>query len=163
VLNQPPKITAVILDPSKFITVCEKLTITVEAEDPDGDELNPSYDFSFVSSPDAAAVLDADGAVATLAGSAGDYLIEVRVFDVHGQPASLTFPVHISDATCGVPPDVYAVLEAKCSPATSQTLAAAWRSPPRSSPTPIWWAGLQALPRARIARTWCQAIRPTAT
>lgn len=115
-LNDPPVITAVTLDPSKFVTVCETLTITVEAEDPNGDELNPVYDFQIVSSPGTGALLDARGPVATLAGSPGDYVIEVKVFDSHGQPASLSFPVYISAATCAVPPDVYAVLEAKCSP-----------------------------------------------
>lgn len=115
-LNRPPKITAVTLDPSKFITVCETLTITVEAEDPDGDELDPVYDFSFVSTPDEGARLDAQGAVASLVGGAGDYLVEVRVFDAHGQPAALTVPVHISEASCAVPSDVYAVLEANCAP-----------------------------------------------
>jgi len=115
-LNDPPVITAVTLDPSKFVTVCETLTITVDAEDPNGDELNPVYDFRFISSPGAGALLDARGPVATLAGAAGDYLIQVTVFDSHGQPASLTFPVYISEATCAVPPNVYAVLAAKCSP-----------------------------------------------
>ncbi|HMI90160.1 MAG TPA: hypothetical protein VK509_02300, partial [Polyangiales bacterium] len=112
-LNDPPRIDAVTLDPSKFITVCEALTISVDAEDPNGDEI--TYGFAVVSGPEGAH-LAADGARATFFGSAGDYAIAITVTDQHGNPSSLTIPAHVSAATCEVPAAVQEILAASCGP-----------------------------------------------
>lgn len=112
-LNDPPRITAVALDPSKFITVCESLTISAEAEDPNGDAV--SYAWALTAGPDGAA-LESDGAAAIFSGPAGDYAVTVTATDVHGNASSLAFPVHVSDASCAVPQAVQDVFAASCSP-----------------------------------------------
>jgi len=112
-LNDPPRITAVTLDPSKFITVCESLAIGVEAEDPNGDAA--TYAWTLLAGPDGAQ-LSGDGASATFSGPAGDYLVEVSAADTRGNSSSLTFPIHVSAATCAVPQAVQTIFEASCSP-----------------------------------------------
>ena len=112
-LNDQPQITDISLSPSKFITVCESATVAVTATDPDGDEL--SYGWSVASGPDGSR-LRTDGGEATFSGPAGDYELALSVEDGHGGAASLSFPVHVSDATCEVPEDVYAIFAGGCSP-----------------------------------------------
>ncbi|HEX6241777.1 MAG TPA: hypothetical protein VFZ61_12805, partial [Polyangiales bacterium] len=60
--------------------------------------------------------LRVDGATATFSGPAGDYEINVAVSDSHGQSSALTFPVHVSAATCAVPTAVQDIFLATCSP-----------------------------------------------
>jgi len=112
-LNDQPQITDISLDPSKFITVCESATIVATATDPDGDTL--TYAWSIVSGPEGGS-LRTDGAQATFSGAAGDYELELTVTDGHGGATALSFPVHVSSATCEVPADVYAIFSANCSP-----------------------------------------------
>jgi hypothetical protein len=112
-LNDPPRITAVTLDPSKFITVCESLAITAQAEDPNGDAV--AYAWALEAGPDGAQ-LSADGATASFSGPAGDYLVAITAADVHGNAASLSFPIHVSDATCAVPQAVQDIFAASCAP-----------------------------------------------
>ncbi len=112
-LNDPPQITAVTLDPSKFVTICESLAISVDAEDPNGDAI--TYGWTLLAGPDGAG-LNANGAAATFSGPAGDYLVDVSAADTRGNSSSLTFPIHVSDATCAVPQAVQAIFEASCSP-----------------------------------------------
>jgi hypothetical protein len=112
-LNDQPQITDLSLSPSKFITVCESAIVTATASDPDGDEL--TYGWSVAAGPDGSS-LRAEGAEATFSGAAGDYELALSVDDGHGGAASLSFPIHVSDATCEVPEDVYAIFAANCSP-----------------------------------------------
>ena len=112
-LNDPPRITAITLDPSKFITVCEALAISVKAEDPNGDAVE--YGWALSAGPDGGSLL-ADGDAATFSGSAGDYLITATATDVHGNASSLAFPIHVSAATCAVPQAVQSIFAASCSP-----------------------------------------------
>ncbi|HVR61525.1 MAG TPA: PKD domain-containing protein [Polyangia bacterium] len=113
--NDPPRITALAISPSKFITVCQSAAITVTASDPDGDAL--SYAWAVVS-PATGGSLSGTGPSATFAspGGAGDYVLSVTVTDVHGASTSLTFPVHVSAATCAVPDAVQGLFAARCSP-----------------------------------------------
>lgn len=110
-LNQPPRIDAINLSPGKFISVCESLSIDVAADDPNQDALTYAFSLSTESG-----ALHADGAHATFSGPAGDYQINVLVTDVHGQPTMLTFPVHVSAATCAVPTAVQDIFLANCAP-----------------------------------------------
>ncbi|HEY2902012.1 MAG TPA: hypothetical protein VGL59_15635 [Polyangia bacterium] len=113
--NDPPRITALAIQPSKFITTCQSAAITVTASDPNGDAL--SYAWAVVSGP-AGSSLTSAGPSATFAspGGAGDYVLSVAVTDVHGASTSLTFPVHVSAATCAVPDAVQALFALRCSP-----------------------------------------------
>lgn len=112
-LNDQPQITAISLDPSKFITVCESATVVATATDADGDEL--AYTWSIVSGPEGGS-LRTDGPEATFSGAAGDYELALSVDDGHGGVATLSFPIHVADATCEVPEDVYAIFAGRCSP-----------------------------------------------
>jgi hypothetical protein len=112
-LNQPPRIKAIKLDPSKFISVCEVLSIDALAEDPNQDPI--SYSFALTGGSDLSH-LRADGSHATFNGPAGDYEITVSVRDPHGNSSSLSFPIHISEATCAVPAAVQALFAANCAP-----------------------------------------------
>jgi mono/diheme cytochrome c family protein len=112
-LNDQPQITDLSLSPSKFITVCESASVAVTATDPDGDEL--TYTWSIVSGPEGGSLRTA-GADATFSGAAGDYALGLSVGDGHGGEAALSFPIHVSAATCEVPADVYAIFAAGCSP-----------------------------------------------
>jgi mono/diheme cytochrome c family protein len=110
-LNDPPLITGLAITPSKFITVCESAEIAATASDPDGDAL--SYAWMVASGP-AGSSLRAAGASATFSGPAGDYLVALTVTDVYGASAMLSFPVHISAATCAVAPAVQAIFNTNC-------------------------------------------------
>jgi hypothetical protein len=112
-LNDPPQITAVTVTESTYITICESATIAVSANDPNGDAL--AYAWSVVSGPDAGR-LRANDSSAIFSGVVGDYVLSVVVSDTHAAQTSFLVAVHVADATCVVPPDVQAILVAKCSP-----------------------------------------------
>jgi hypothetical protein len=110
-LNDPPQIGSVVLDPSKFITTCEAAKITATASDPNGDAL--TYAWSVMGG----GTLVSSGAVATFSTrAAGDYTVALSVSDGRGGSTSLTFPVHVSAATCAVPAAIQAIIDANCSP-----------------------------------------------
>lgn len=103
-LNDPPLITNITIDESKFITTCETATITIEAEDPNNDAL--TYAWEVVSGP-SGGILNGGESTATFTSQvAGDYEIKVTVFDVTGARTSLTFPIHISEADGECPNDL---------------------------------------------------------
>ncbi|HEU4408529.1 MAG TPA: hypothetical protein VFS43_24920 [Polyangiaceae bacterium] len=101
-LNDPPVLTDLDVAPSKFITQCEAATIVAAAQDPDGD--GPlSFAWSVLSSPPGSSPsLQVNGPSSSFSTNApGEYLLEVRAFDVLGGSGALTFPVHVSAADCG--------------------------------------------------------------
>jgi hypothetical protein len=110
-LNDPPQITGLDLAPSKFVTVCESVAITVTATDPDGDAITHAW--AVLSGP-AGSSLHPSGATATFSGPAGDYLLAVTATDVHGASTTLSFPVHVSAATCAVPAAVQDIFNLRC-------------------------------------------------
>jgi hypothetical protein len=110
-LNDPPQITGLDLTPSKFITTCEQATLAVTATDPDGDAI--SYVWAVLSGPEGSS-LHPGGTTATFSGPAGDYLLAITASDVHGASTMLTFPVHVSAATCAAPPAVQAIFNLRC-------------------------------------------------
>jgi hypothetical protein len=112
-LNQPPRINGIMLDPSKFISVCEAVSIDVQAEDPNQDTV--SYSFERTGGSEVGQ-LRAMGAHATFFGPPGDYEVTVTARDPHGNSASLSFPIHISSATCAVPAAVQNIFAANCAP-----------------------------------------------
>jgi len=112
-LNHPPSITSLNVNPSDYITVCESLTLSAAASDPDGDEF--LFHWSQLFGP-AGANLRANQAEVVLSGPEGDYLIGLTVDDGKGGVATLSVPAHISSETCAVPPQVAELFVAKCSP-----------------------------------------------
>jgi len=114
-LNDPPQISALSIDPSKFITICQSAVISLTASDPNGDAL--TYGWTILSGP-AGASVSAMGSSATFKPLAtGDYLLNVTVDDVHGARATLSFPIHVSaDATCAVTDEVQNLISMRCSP-----------------------------------------------
>jgi hypothetical protein len=112
-LNNPPQITAVTVTESTYITVCESAGIAVTASDPDADDLE--YSWSVVSGPDGGS-LTPTATTATFSGHPGDYVVRITVTDTHAAEASFLVPIHVSDATCVVPPQVFDIITAKCSP-----------------------------------------------
>lgn len=111
--NDPPQITAVTVTDSTFITVCESASIAVTAEDANGDALD--YGWSVVSGP-ALASFRPSGASATFSGGAGDYVIRATATDTHGAEAAFLVAVHVTDATCFVPPEVQSIITSRCAP-----------------------------------------------
>jgi hypothetical protein len=95
-LNDPPKIEGLSITPSKFITQCETATITATAVDPDGDAL--SYTWSLVAG--AGSLSSQDTTASFTPASAGDSTVKVTVTDATGASTQLSFPIHVSAATC---------------------------------------------------------------
>lgn len=112
-LNDPPQITAVVATPSAFITVCESASIAVTAEDPNGDAL--TFAWSVVSGPEGSSLRPAD-AVATFSGAPGDYVLRVVATDAHAAETSFLVSIHVTNATCEVPPEVHSILTSQCAP-----------------------------------------------
>lgn len=128
-LNHPPEISMLTVDPSDYITVCESLTLSAVATDPEGDGL--TYSWALLSGSETAR-LRTDHAQAVLSGPEGDYLIGLTVEDGKGGVSTLSIPAHISSETCSVPPDVADLFVAKCTPChtTNPTPSAGMRLAP---------------------------------
>jgi hypothetical protein len=97
-LNHAPAITDLAFQPSKFVDACEKLTVTLTVEDPDGDNL--VYDWSYQSPEGAEVTFDPSGSSLQFDSTKpGDHSVSVEVCD--DLPAesrlctSQTFPVHV--------------------------------------------------------------------
>jgi hypothetical protein len=112
-LNDPPQITAVAVTDSTFITVCESASIAVTAEDANGDAL--TYGWSVVSGPEGGRLRPAE-ANATFSGPPGDYVLRVTATDTHAAEAAFLVTVHVTDATCFVPPEVQSIITSQCAP-----------------------------------------------
>lgn len=112
-LNTAPTISSLSLDPSKFITTCEAVSLQAVASDEDGDAL--SFVWSVGAGP-VGATLHSEEAHATFFGPAGDYEAQVTVSDPHFAHASLTFPLHVSAETCSVPEAVQTIFTTQCAP-----------------------------------------------
>lgn len=112
-LNDPPRITAVTVTPSTFITVCESASLAVTAEDPNGDAL--SYAWSVVSGPGGESLRPSEG-TATFSGAPGDYVVRVAATDTHSAETSFLIAVHVTSATCSVPPEVQDIITSQCAP-----------------------------------------------
>lgn len=95
-LNDPPRIDDLLIDRSKFIQACERVVITAEAHDPNGDTLTTTW--AIVSHPPGGAGrISGSGAFITFTPDAiGDYTLMVTVSDPLGGTASLMFPIHAS-------------------------------------------------------------------
>jgi len=112
-LNDPPQITAVTVTKSTYITVCESANIAVTAEDPNGDAL--AYSWSVISGPSGGSLIPTE-ATATFSGPVGDYVLHVTATDTHTAEVFFLFAVHVTNATCFVPPEVQNIIAEKCSP-----------------------------------------------
>jgi hypothetical protein len=123
-LNRPPTLVDLDFNPSKFIRMGDKTTVCVTATDPDGDPLEIEWDQiggSLCGSTVISSEINASGltqCVDILPEEAGDYLFEVRIYDMlrdehntlirieqwlndHGYPNtshdSLRFPVYVGE------------------------------------------------------------------
>lgn len=97
-LNDPPIIETLDIQPGKFISTCDRATITATASDPNGDAL--SYAWTILAGPPGA-MISASGNPATFStGTPGDYTVKLTVTDVHGGATSLTFPMHVVAGDC---------------------------------------------------------------
>jgi hypothetical protein len=110
--DQPPLITGLEFDPSKFTQVCEPVKITVEATSPDGMSVDLTYDWAIVSSPQNDTGQPAPGSPGELVPkgdtalfdtrAAGDFTLKVVVSDASGS-ASLSFPIHVASGDACAP------------------------------------------------------------
>lgn len=98
-LNDPPRIEALDIDESKFITACEQAGLSVTAHDDNGDELD--YDWQIVSAPPGApgSIRGSGSSVTFIPGAPGDYTINLTVDDGLGATVSQSFPMHVG-ASC---------------------------------------------------------------
>ena len=103
--NVPPHIDELEYAPSKFITACESVSISVEASDTSGDVLTYLFEVKATPPGGDSAVLVSNGASATFSSATpGPYQLLVTVNDMTGGSARLQFPVHVSPCGPGAPP-----------------------------------------------------------
>lgn len=119
-LNDAPTIAQVTLDPSPFISVCESVSATVTANDPNGDDL--TYAWSIAAGPEGGR-LHASNENAVFSGPAGDYTLALQVDDGHGGSAKLQFPIHVTDAVCSLPDSLQSLIGERCSPCHTERAA----------------------------------------
>src|SRR5579862_2208372 len=106
--SDPPLITNLVIDPSKFTRACAPITLTVTAVDPKGEAL--TYDWSIVSSPPqmgpdkpVVQLLPNGPQASFFTDAVGDYTLSVTAINAEKRTASLSFPVHVvagDVATC---------------------------------------------------------------
>jgi hypothetical protein len=101
IVNDPPRIDGLIIEPSKSVAVHERVTISVSASDVNGDGFR--IDAAVLSSPPGAEFsIDATGAsIRFVPGSGGEYQLKVTASDIYGASASMVVPIHVSSAYPG--------------------------------------------------------------
>lgn len=104
--NHEPEFTAVSYDPSKYVSPCQSVAITVEAEDREDDPLR--HEFELVSAPPGAEgkfAYEAAGKRFALTSSVpGDFALEARACDPLGC-AKFLLPIHVvgtGDGSCSL-------------------------------------------------------------
>lgn len=111
-LNDPPRVDSIAIDPSRFIVTCQPATIAITASDRNGETL--SYAWAIVSGPGDGTLVPSGASATFTSWMTGDYTLRVTVTDGLGGSTTLTFPIHVSpqcddagacDAgpTCGPP------------------------------------------------------------
>lgn len=90
VLNSPPVIDNLIINPSKFITACETAQLTVEAHDPDGDSLTYLWQLLGTNLFGTRQMLN------FTSNFIGTSQLRITVSDPFGAKTSLTFPMHVT-------------------------------------------------------------------
>lgn len=117
-LNEAPVISELGVAPSSLINVCESATLSLTATDPEGDSLTYAW-----STGDALRARPYEGSVVGDGPDAifsarlpGDYVVNVVVSDTHGGHTTFSLPMHVSDAVCGVPPEVQDIFTTSCGP-----------------------------------------------
>src|SRR5215510_5717983 len=97
-----PVIMDLVIEPSSYITPCDRASMTVVASDPEGQTLR--YSWHVVSAPPGTAprlVPDADHAEFS-SDAPGDYELQVMVTDTLGASAALSFSIHVQPSDTGV-------------------------------------------------------------
>ncbi|HKQ71294.1 MAG TPA: PKD domain-containing protein [Polyangiaceae bacterium] len=92
-LNRPPVIDDLIVDPSKFITLCDVAQLTVKATDPDGDAL------TFLWQLLGTGMSSVNQTIRFRSLDVGTFQLRITVTDAFGAKTSLTLPMHISRCT----------------------------------------------------------------
>lgn len=94
-LNNDPLIESLVFDPSKFVSVCESLTVRATAVDPDADPLtwtwSPLPTGCVVNEP-----TSAGSSMTCYIPTAGVQSVTVTACDPGSLCANLTFPIHVS-------------------------------------------------------------------
>jgi alpha-tubulin suppressor-like RCC1 family protein len=101
IVNDPPRIDGLVIEPSKSVAVHERITITVSASDVNGDALRIDAAV-LLSPPRAEHSIDVSGAsIRFVPGSEGEYQLKVTASDIYGASASMIVPIHVSSAYPG--------------------------------------------------------------
>jgi len=90
ILNTPPVITNLIINPSKFITTCQVARLTVEASDPDGDALSFLWELLGTNRSSTNQSINFQSLIPITS------QLRITVSDPFGAKSSLTFPMHAS-------------------------------------------------------------------
>ena len=111
--NDAPSISALTIAPGAQISVCEAAQLAVVGTDSDGDALS----FEWTLADPLQGSLRSVGSSATFSALVpGAYVVNVTAQDGHGGSAALSVPIHVSDAVCGVAPEVQGIFLASCGP-----------------------------------------------
>ena len=95
--SSPPVINGLTFDPSKFVTTCQPVTITVAASDPQNDAL--TYAWKILAGPQTPGKVELDPqagpAALFFSENVGDFTLEVDVTNTQNQTSTLSFPIHV--------------------------------------------------------------------
>jgi hypothetical protein len=101
-LNEAPAVSQLTLDPGDVVTTCESVSLSVTADDADGDPLTYAW-----SAGDPLRLrpyegtLEAAGAEATFSATiAGTYRVNLVVDDGHGGTTALEIPIQVIEGSC---------------------------------------------------------------
>jgi hypothetical protein len=101
ILNDPPVLTDLDMNPGKFICTGETLELTVSGYDPNGDQITVEWtviDWPGAPAPGSYTLTPNTGTVVSfVADVEGPYMLNVTGTDTYGAATSLDFPVHVSD------------------------------------------------------------------
>ena len=99
-LNHPPQITALGLEPSKFVETCEDAIIAPSVVDPNGDAFTLQLT---VGQTPAGAIYSLtqlpSGEWVFNASTPGQYELKLVATDIYGATTALTFPLHVSQGS----------------------------------------------------------------
>jgi hypothetical protein len=92
--NDPPFIEDLVIEPSKFLMLCQEGSLQVMASDPNDDKL--SYEWKVL---EGSTKYDLDSPTRQtthfISGQAGKYQLQIRVVDEFGLSTSLLFPIYV--------------------------------------------------------------------
>jgi hypothetical protein len=101
-LNEAPNIEALVIDPGTSISVCDAVTLSLEADDADGDALTTEWGAGDpLRLRPYEGTLQVDGTEATFSATiAGNYIVNVAVDDGNGGRDELRVDIEVTAADC---------------------------------------------------------------